>query len=240
MLKKIFKILSHSSRPALQSAFDKFYSELLQSPEYSLFLEKLKGDRTLSYNLLSQKELLIFKEWLGQRHGTLLDYGCGLGLSAALCPRDLTVYGQDFSSVAIQYNQKNFPNHFWSLKPYTKKKNHLNSFDHLVCMDSLYMLNQDKKTALTNLFRPIKRSAIIFQNLNEDLPQIKGWHEEIIDVTECFHQYLDLAEQMLSLAPINQERQKFSVLWDTISKEIFKHRQQNMKRKVVRYEKYSP
>lgn len=223
------------------SLFNKFYDQLLKSEAI-----KLSPVGELSYNLLSSQDSLELKTFLAScSEGTLLEFGCGLSPVAQILKNqnnsNLVVTGLDFSSRVINENQKNFPQHLFF--QYHQHFLPTDQFDYLVLTDSLYQGSRKKpfRFVLEELLKNCRRKAIIIQNHRE--ANLAHLYPEGIpqkDSTEFFKNHVKSWMEFLQCSEVAAERQKFKLLWDTISNEMNHHwnqlETQKLKRIITLYE----
>ncbi|MCF8059585.1 MAG: class I SAM-dependent methyltransferase [Bacteriovoracaceae bacterium] len=228
-------------------AFNSFYRELLQSDVYEKLAFKIQGHPTKAYNLLTKENYSFLKEWLkSEEIQSILDYGCGLGPTSDLIEGrpDILLTGCDFSKAAIAHNQLKYPNHCFLTFHHNLKLHH--HCDSVVCLDSLYHGFDQGRSVEDNLLKllnPVTKRIILIQNFSNATPPILSarWKVNIMDITSSFCQLVEDWNQELLSTEVQEDREKYPLLWGTITRE-FRHHQTSLekgfvKRFVATYEK---
>lgn len=111
-----------------------------------------------------------------KRDATILDVGCGPGLLTkefAFRSRKFFVKGIDISRVAVNMAKKNckeLPNTSFFVGDVNRIPFPSNSFDIVVCKDTLHHFN-DPKQAIREMLRVVKKDGVIYiQDLRRDVP----------------------------------------------------------------------
>jgi SAM-dependent methyltransferase len=226
--------------------FNKFYDQLLKSEAIKDAPASLSETGELSYNLLSTQDHEELKSFLLTcEKGTLLEFGCGLSPVSQILQNEginkIDVLGLDFSDRVIERNKELFSEHL-----FLQAHQHFlpsEEFDYLVLTDALYQGSRRKPflSVINELFSKCRRKAIVIQNHRVDnLPELYPAGIPQKDSTDSFYQHVKSWMDFLQTTKVQSEREKFKLLWDTISNEMGHHwnllEQQKLKRIITLYE----
>lgn len=259
------------------NAFNSFYRELAQSETFYKISNEHQGHPHPCYNLCDEDSYIFLSSWLKdlKKSGedqSFLEWGCGHAPLLSLGDFKSGSYtGIDFSQVALSYAKKKFPNQNFILHHQNFKLPLKQKFKRVLAIDSLYGNQtrndshkrpknlQSSREALKKPFSRalnlVEEELLIYQNIfgpvtdniENLLPQFQGWSVSYENKTLDFHSLVASWHQALQRPEVVEDREKYPLLWGTISQEMNQHQkslrkkgendESNLYRLFIRYKK---
>lgn len=175
--------------------FDLLYERLQQSASFSDFCQQVH-QLPVCWGILDLDQLKIWREHIQLEGLSLLELGCGPGGVASQLPEVSTYTGVDFTpkQMAILQNNNEGDTRNYRCFNYAKTWPPLPKFDHVLAIDSLYML--EPKLFVKNLTRVLHSESMVSifysSSTSSDLCDLElvrqlrkhQFHLELLDLTE--------------------------------------------------------
>lgn len=128
----------------------------------------IKQEQVMKYNIFARYNSMLLKKVMNEvKHKTVLDVGCGIGLTADMLSKKTNFYGIDLDEEAITYMNKTYDGEFIvadAMKiPYGD-----NFFDYVICTSVLEHLKDDVKVLkeIKRVLKPRGKLVLIVPSLN--------------------------------------------------------------------------